>query len=292
MTTACAVVLTYNRRALLERCLAAVQAQTRPLDAIVVVDNASTDGTADMVRERFPGVSVHRLAVNEGAAAGFSDGIAHAHGLGHEWLWLLDDDCLPEPGALAALLDGAARAPTAPGIPPPVLLASRVVWKDGSLHPMNVPWLRWGQPGEVALGIGSGLIALRHCTFTSVILHRDAVDRHGLPPRHFYIWVDDIDYTARVLRRERAYLVPESRVVHWTQRPYSAVTETGPRFYYHVRNTLLMLRGGGLDREERLVYAYYWLITLVVYLRIHRARPGAMATVARGLRDGLLGSAR
>jgi GT2 family glycosyltransferase len=212
--SACAVVLTYNRKHLLESCLTAVRAQTRALDEILVVDNAGTDGTAAMVRERFPGVSVLRIERNEGAAAGFSDGIAEAHARGHGWLWLLDDDCLPDPDALAALLDGAARAPVAPGVPAPVLLASHVVWTDGSSHPMNVPWVRWGQPGEVALGMGAGLVALRHSTFTSVVLRREVVDRYGLPPRHFYIWVDDIDYTARVLRHERAYLVPESRVVH------------------------------------------------------------------------------
>ena len=285
--SACAVVLTYNRKHLLESCLTAVRAQTRALDEILVVDNASTDGTAAMVRERFPGVSVLRIERNEGAAAGFSDGIAEAHARGHGWLWLLDDDCLPDPDALAALLDGAARAPEAPGVPAPVLLASHVVWTDGSSHPMNVPWVRWGQPGEVALGMGAGLVALRHSTFTSVVLRREVVDRYGLPPRHFYIWVDDIDYTARVLRHERAYLVPESRVVHCTAKRYSAVTESGDRFYYHVRNTLLLLRGGALDREERLVYAYYWLITLRVFLRGNRLRPRALATIARGIRDGI-----
>ena len=285
----CAVVLTYDRRQLLANCLEALGRQTRPPDEVLVVDNASRDGTPEMLREHFPGVSVLRIEVNEGAAAGFADGIAKAHALGHRWLWLLDDDCDPDPDALDALVGGAARAPAVPGVPAPCLLASRVVWTDGRLHPMNVPWMRWQTPGEVALGVGEGLVSLRHSTFTSVLLRSDAVDRHGLPPRHFHIWVDDVAYTSRVLREGRGYLVPESRVVHRTAQPYSAVTESGDRFYYHVRNTLLMVRGGAMDRDERLVYLYYWAITLIHYLRLHRVRPRALQTIARGIRDGLRG---
>ena len=285
----CAVVLTYDRRDLLADCLDALLAQTRRPDEILVIDNASSDGTAQMVAERFPGVSLLRLERNEGAAAGFANGIREAHARGHGWLWLLDDDCLPDAGALEALLGGAARAPEAPGVPAPVLLASHVVWTDGRSHPMNVPWVRWVQPGEVALGMDRGLIALRHCTFTSIILRREAVDRHGLPPAHFYIWVDDIDYTSRVLRSGRGYVVPESRVVHRTARPYSAVTDSGSRFYYHVRNTLFLLSGDALDPEERLVYLYNWISTIQKFLRKNRLRPAAVAVVARGLRDGLRG---
>jgi GT2 family glycosyltransferase len=282
-------VLTYDRRELLADCLQALARQTRPPDEVLVVDNGSTDGTPEMLRERFPQVSVLRIEVNEGAAAGFADGIAAAHARGHGWLWLLDDDCDPDPDALAALVDAATRAPAVPGVPAPSLLASRVVWTDGRLHPMNVPWVRWRAPGEVALGVGAGLVSLRHSTFTSILLRSDAVDRHGLPPRHFYIWVDDVAYTSRLLREGRGYLVPESRVVHRTAQPYSAVTESGDRFYYHVRNTLLMVRGGVMDRDERFMYLYYWVITLARFVAYNRLRPRAVRTIARGVRDGLRG---
>jgi rhamnopyranosyl-N-acetylglucosaminyl-diphospho-decaprenol beta-1,3/1,4-galactofuranosyltransferase len=285
----CAVVVTYDRRELLADCLEALARQTRPPDEVLVVDNASTDGTGEMLRERFPQVSVLRIDVNEGAAAGYADGIADAHARGHGWLWLLDDDCYPDPDALAVLVAAGNRAPAVPGVPAPSLLASRVVWTDGRLHPMNVPWVRWQAPGEVALGVGEGLVSLRHSTFTSILLRSDAVDRHGLPPRHFYIWVDDVAYTSRLLREGRGYLVPESRVVHRTARPYSAVTESGDRFYYHVRNTLLMVRGGVMNRDEHFVYLYYWAITLARYLAFNRVRPRALRTIARGVRDGLRG---
>ncbi len=70
-----AVVITHNRRRLLHECLEALLAQTRPPDAAVVVDNASTDGTPAMVAQEFPGVHVLALEVNEGGAGGFQEGM-------------------------------------------------------------------------------------------------------------------------------------------------------------------------------------------------------------------------
>ena len=129
-----AVVVTYNRRELLLESLAAVQGQTRPPDAVVVVDNASTDGSGDAVRDAFPDVRLLALTVNTGGAGGFAAGIRAAQELDADAIWLMDDDTVPEPGALAALL--AARAASART---PAVVASRVVWTDGRDHPMNTP---------------------------------------------------------------------------------------------------------------------------------------------------------
>ena len=130
-----AVIVTYNRSEMLRRCLAALGEQTRPPDRILVVDNASTDGTASMLEREHPTVEVLRLTVNEGGAGGFHEGIRRAYESGMEWLWLMDDDTIPTPSALEELLAAAERLDgTAPA-----LLASRVIWRDGSLHPMNSP---------------------------------------------------------------------------------------------------------------------------------------------------------
>jgi len=55
MVTVCAVIPTYNRSALLAECLESVLHQTRPADEVIVVDNASTDGTGEMVAQKFAG---------------------------------------------------------------------------------------------------------------------------------------------------------------------------------------------------------------------------------------------
>ena len=101
----CAVVLTYNRKDMLERCLAALAAQTRRCDRIIVVDNASIDGTAAMLGERWQHlVDIYSLRQNVGAAGGFNMGTRLAYGSGADFIWLMDDDVIAEPDALEQLL--------------------------------------------------------------------------------------------------------------------------------------------------------------------------------------------
>jgi GT2 family glycosyltransferase len=284
----CAIVVTYNRRELLRRCLQALDAQRRPADAILVVDNASSDGSSDMVGAEFPHVQRLRLDENLGGAGGFHRGLQWAHAAGYDWLWVMDDDTFAEPDSLRALLAGAARAPDGP----PLLVASQVRWKDDRLHPMNAPVPRWRWRGRLAVGAGSGLLLLRYATFVSVALRREAIDRFGLPLPGFFIWGDDVEFTARVLRREPGYLVPESRVRHWTETPHAPATVTSDRFYYHARNSLLLLRGSCFSPLERLDYGRYYLRTLAEYLRANRRDRRRLALLARAIRDGLRGEAR
>jgi rhamnopyranosyl-N-acetylglucosaminyl-diphospho-decaprenol beta-1,3/1,4-galactofuranosyltransferase len=279
-----AVVVTYNRRALLAECLAALERQTRPPDRLLVVDNASTDGTPEMIRDRHPAAEVMTLAANRGGAGGFAAGLAAAHAGGAEWAWIMDDDTIPSPTALQRLLE-APDPP--PGHPRPLLLASRIEWSDGTLHPMNVPVFK-RDPRLYLASCARGLLPLRTATFPSLLVHRAAVDRFGLPPAEFFVWSDDLEYTARILRREPlGYLVPGSVAEHRTRTAHTAVSESGERFYFHVRNSLWMLRGDAFTPAERVAQLFWLLQTTGAYLRVNRASPAALRTLWRGLRDGL-----
>ena len=109
--TVIAVVVTCNRRQLLLEALAAVHAQSRAPDAVIVVDNASTDGTAAAVRRHYPSVRLAGLTRNTGGAGGFAYGTALALAGGADLIWFMDDDTVPEPGALRALLAARERYP-------------------------------------------------------------------------------------------------------------------------------------------------------------------------------------
>jgi GT2 family glycosyltransferase len=278
----CAIVVTHNRPDMLRGCLDALADQERPPQEVLVIDNASTDDTPDIVRDEYPWVQLLRMEVNGGGAGGFHRGIAEAHARGHDWLWVMDDDTFPVPDTLAALLAGAARASERP-----LLVASQVRWKDERLHPMNMPVPRWRDRAGLSAGVADGLLLLRNATFVSVAMRREVVDRFGLPLEHYFIWTDDVEYTSRILRNERGYLVPESRVYHWTPKPHTAVTDAGPRFYFHVRNSLLLLRGSSLSPIERLDYGRYYVRTLIAFLKAHGREREARSTLRRGLRDGL-----
>jgi rhamnopyranosyl-N-acetylglucosaminyl-diphospho-decaprenol beta-1,3/1,4-galactofuranosyltransferase len=281
--TVCAVVVTRNRRELLVECLAALAAQTRPPERILVIDNASTDGTAELLRDGYPQVEAVTLTSNGGGAGGFYEGIRRAHGDGFDWIWLMDDDTIPTPTALEALLEAADRVADHA----PALLSSKAVWTDGNLHPMNYQGFERRRTERVVAAGELGLMPLRTATFVSLLLSRRAIDAHGLPLRRYFLWSDDIEYTARILRHEPGYLVPASVSVHKTARPYTAISTSGDRFYFHVRNTLYMLRGTAWAPNEKPSLVFLLIVSIVAYLRLHRYSPRVLTIVLRGLRDGL-----
>src|SRR5271154_2396660 len=101
------VTVAYNASRLLPRQLDALLRQTRPLQEIVVVDNASTDGTRDMLAENYPQVTVLKMSENLGAAGAWSAGLAYAAlKKRHDWVWTFDDDSVPDADALQNLVNG------------------------------------------------------------------------------------------------------------------------------------------------------------------------------------------
>ena len=279
-----AVIVTHNRRELLLESLAAVRAQTRPPDLVVVIDNASADGSAAAVRERFADVQLVRLPENYGGAGGFACGMSAALAGGADWLWLMDDDTVPEPGALPAMLAAVARYPGRQ----PSLLASRVVWTDGRDHPMNTPrpWRFAGRKGRQAAA-AVGCLPVRSASFVSLLVRAADCRVAGLPRADFFLWNDDFDFTTRLLRGRIGLACPASVVVHKTAVFGGTETATGDRFYYEVRNKIWTFRSDGLAVPERLLFA---ASTLRRWLRTYAgsADRGALrSALRRGIIAGI-----
>lgn len=284
--TVVAVVVAWNRRDLLRDALDALAAQTRPLDGVVVVDNASDDDSADVARAHPLAPEVLTLTQNTGGAGGFTVGIAHAvEARGADLVWLMDDDTIPTPTALAELL----RARDAyPG--PVALLGSRVVWHDGRDHPMNTPRVRPGSSAaQVAAARAAGAVPVRSSSFVSMLVDARAIRHHGLPVADYFIWNDDFEYSARLLRDATGLAVPGSVVEHRTKTFGATDADPGERFYFEVRNKVWMLtRSAALSPAERVLYSgasvRRWARTLA-----RSTRRGVLVRAgARGLRDGAL----
>ncbi|MCA1719897.1 MAG: glycosyltransferase [Actinobacteria bacterium] len=281
-----AVVVTYDRLALLRLSLAAVLGQSRPVDAVVVVDNASTDGSADAVRREFPGVDLLALSRNTGGAGGFAAGLQRAleaHGADH--VWLLDDDTVPRADALGHLLTAWSSRPG----DAPALVASRVVWSDGRDHPMNTP-----RPSPFATAADRtaaaeiGCVPVRSASFVSVLVAADAVRAVGPPVADYFLWNDDFEFTTRLLRDRPGLLCPRSVVEHHTRLFGGTEVDPGERFYYEVRNKAwLFTRSPGLRPVERAVYAGSSLARWGRTLSASQARGTLTRAARRGLADGL-----
>ncbi|BBL93411.1 glycosyltransferase family 2 protein [Thermus thermophilus] len=280
----CAVIVTYNRKALLRECLKAVLSQTRPPDHVLVVDNASTDGTPEMLQEEFPQVEVLRLPENQGGAGGFHEGMKRAYEQGVDWLWLMDDDTIPKAKALEALLE-AARLPLDPR---PRVLASRQLLPNGLPHPTTA-FVNPTDPRHpfLWLRLRPRYRPIRWALFTSVLLHRSLVEEHGLPHKAFFIWEDDLEYTARALRRGLGLQVRDSEVIHKSaSKPYISATTGENRLFYGVRNRIWVLRSPAFGPLGKAFLALQLLFGLLTYLAFHPSRK-SLQEIGRALRAGL-----
>ncbi|HZC70261.1 MAG TPA: glycosyltransferase [Jatrophihabitans sp.] len=281
-----AVVVTFNRRELLLESLHAITHQERAPDEVIVVDNASTDGTAAAVRTAYPDVRLLEPARNTGGAGGFALGLSAALEAAAELVWLMDDDTVPEPGALAALLEARGDYP---GVRP-VVLASRVVWTDGRAHPMNTPRRKpMVRRAELERAGRVGCTPIRSASFVSILVDAQECRGRGGPVADYFLWNDDFEFTTRLLRRRIGLLCPSSVVVHKTRTFGATDADPGERFFYEVRNKVWMLtRSRALTPLERVLYGgstlRRWLRT---FARSHDRR-----TLARSLRRGLAAGLR
>ena len=125
MSTVGAVVVSFNRRDLLRRVLEHITQQTATVAEILVVDNGSTDGTAEMVESLFPQATLLISEKNLGGAGGFARGMALALQHGHDYVWVMDDDAIPSFDCLELLLKAMQVDPSLNFVAPRVLGARR-----------------------------------------------------------------------------------------------------------------------------------------------------------------------
>jgi len=288
----CAVVVTYNRQALLRRCLLALQEQMSDDDHILVVNNASTDSTLDLLSAEFPNVQILDLPENIGGAGGFHEGMKWAYEAGYEWAWLMDDDGYPMPGCLGLLLGQSESAH---------VLVPAQQDGQGGLYGVAI----WhGERRDLTTEIaaeGKPVVGKFLFAFVGPLISREVIAQVGLPNRDFFIWFDDYEYALRIhgVSNTRIVAVPQARFFHDIYGETREVTVLGRRSlrasqaawktYYGTRNQLFTLRS--TRRWRRDLWPFYHtqlqhLLGDVIYEPDGRRR----ATLRlMGLRDGLMG---
>ena len=243
-----AVVVTYNRKNLLRECLNALCSQTRSLDAIIVVDNASTDGTGAMVPSEFPSVRHVSLPENIGGAGGFHEGMKLAYELGHDWIWIMDDDARPDSNALDALLqpdllqDPSIYALTSTVLNPDrsISLIDRRLLHPPMQSPRPVGRHHYGEKESFEIDLA---------TFVGILFGRHAIAELGLPDKEFFIYSDDFEYSLRIRSSGGKIVnVPNSRILHNRGQTQDKGPFTAPlswRSYYMRRNLIFTYRKYG-----------------------------------------------
>lgn len=256
-----AVVVTYNRKELLKEAIEALLNQDYNNCEILVVDNASTDGTREYIDELLKDTRVHyeNTGANLGGAGGFNYGMKRACQMGCDFVWVMDDDCIVHKDSLTELLNADKQLNGNYGF-----LSSKVLWKDGSICKMNIPkktfstWLKeFDKPvQEIAMA-----------SFVSLFIKTDIIKEMGLPIKEFFIWTDDWEFTRRISRKYKSYFISNSVVTHKSKNNEGADISTVEgdrveRFKYLYRNDVVLYRGEGLKG---------WVL-LYIRLILHKLR--------------------
>lgn len=248
MNKIAAIVVTYNRKELLKQCIEKLNKQTVPLD-ILVIDNASTDGTNELFKANEIGVRYFNTGSNLGGAGGFNFGIKTAVELKYKYLWILDDDTMPTETALEMFLKKDKQLDGKYGF-----LTSKVLWKDETICAMNMQKItKWKKIKNFDLEQ-----TVQYASFVSLFIKASTVKKVGLPYKEFFIWADDWEYTRRISKTEKSYLVPKSIVHHFCNTNVGADIVTAEpdrmdRFKYMYRNDVVMYRQDGIEGKIYLI---------------------------------------
>ncbi|MDO9356846.1 MAG: glycosyltransferase family 2 protein [Solirubrobacteraceae bacterium] len=205
------VVVTFNSAGDVGPLLDAVDDQLAEGDELIVVDNASTDGSADFVAERAPRARVERVAANLGFAGGVNVGVSLAT---TDLVLLLNPDAVPQPGCLEALVATAADEPTWGCWQAMVALADgeHVNTAGGRVHFLGFGWSgAWGDrvvdhQRRETVGFASG---------AALCIRRDLWNQLGGFDPHFFMYCEDLELSVRV--RSAGWgvgVVPEAVVGH------------------------------------------------------------------------------
>ncbi|WP_022961505.1 glycosyltransferase family 2 protein [Halopseudomonas pelagia] len=287
-----AVVLTYNRKDLLERSLDAIYAQTRRCDGVIVIDNASSDGTESMLLEAgYPGLQLYVLSHNLGASGGFNVGFRMAFQEGADLVWMMDDDVIAAPDALQRLLEADAllesRTEERAFLLSTAFTENGLVTNSPSIDNRRnkIDYENW------PLTLELGILPVRRATFVSILVPRATLEEYGLPIASMFIWGEDTEFTLRVTSKVPGYIVGNSKVQHLRQEngAISIMAENSPsRLQYHrhyFRNEIFVARK--YYRTRRLIMSVF--NQLVLIFRLLRMRK---TTKARIVFQGLLESWR
>lgn len=262
--TVAVVVVTHNRADLLARLLDGLAAQTRRPDAVIVVDNASSDHTPDLLaaREDLPLKVITQD--NLGGAGGFHRGVREAYDRGFDRMWLVDDDVVPAPGCLAALMAVDEDCLTSVREDLSGALVEKAAIDFDLRNPLAI------RPKRAAVdtvyadrAAMPALVEVENVAFEGFMARREVVAEIGFPDPAFFIFFDDAEYAVRARRAgRRIWAVRDAVLVR--QLDFNQQHDlAGWKGFYMYRNLFVVhLRHG----ENLAVRLKPWLITLAVVL--------------------------
>ncbi|MHA3052307.1 glycosyltransferase [Acinetobacter sp. ANC 4640] len=192
------VIVTYNRKDLLLFLLKKIFEQIFFNIKVIIVDNASTDGTKEYINDtgllQNKKIKWINLPKNIGGAGGFYEGIKYALEQGAEWVWVMDDDGYPERECLQKLFDEAYKRELQ------AISPLQVNIKDHSQLAFPI-WINKKQiRGNINQVKDDFFLEQEANLFNGLLIHKSAIEEIGLPKKELFIRGDEVEYTKRLLK--------------------------------------------------------------------------------------------
>lgn len=189
-----AVVVTFNRLVLLQKCIKALFNQTKKLDAIIVINNNSTDGTKEWLDKQNNLIVIHQE--NVGGSGGFYRGIKEAYERGFDWIWTMDDDVNPTSNCLEKLSEYLDLPQVG------ILCPQRI--KNGNIHLDEVLKFNLSNPFKALKRnlklkdiLNDHPIDIEGMAFEGPLISKKTIQKIGYPNKDLFIFWDDTDYAYR-----------------------------------------------------------------------------------------------
>lgn len=278
------IVLNWNGAGVLPRCLEALAGQTCRDIEVLVVDNASRDGSVDDVAARWPGFRLVRLGRNVGFAAGNNRGAELARG---RWLAFLNNDAFPEPEWLERLFQAAAAHPEFSFFASRLVSSAdpdRIQATGDVLHASGAAWSR-DQGRPIAQAHARPDEVFSACA-AAVLYNRHAFLQAGGFTEAFTSHLEDVDLGLRLrLLGHRCLYVPDAVVAHVGGASYGIESE---RTIYQVQRNLVWLYAAGMPGYLYWKYLPAHLFANLFFLAYYSLK-GQARTVWRAKWDALRG---
>ena len=202
-TSVASITIAYNGACALPQHIDALLEQRRPLEEIIVVDNASTDETCALLAARYPQVTVLRMSENLGGGGGLAAGLTYAaHQKRHDWIWMFDQDSVPARDALQIMIEEAEVWPET-SVQIGIMAALPVNQK---METCSVPWFWRNGFAKPSAELLCQPVMFPDLVITSgSIVRREVVERIGLPRSDFFM--DFVDYEYCLRARSHGYKI-------------------------------------------------------------------------------------
>lgn len=240
-----AIVVNYNGVKDTLVCLESLQEITYSNFQVLVVDNASSDGSVQSIKERFPDVEILETGSNLGYGGGNNRGIEHALERDAQFVLILNNDMVFEPTMVDALVATALESPTTGMVCGKVYYFDHpdIIWSAGSQIDMKTGGPHLIGNGEADNGTHDQVRQVDMIDGCLILVTRQLCDKVGLIDTTYFAYYEDADWAIRSTRAGfKITYTPEARAWHKVSASGTVNGERSPfQLYYHMRNHLLFL---------------------------------------------------